>query len=52
MVRSFLNLIANTNMYIEVLLNWKIDKEILKNAPKWVYKLLKVLYSLKQAPQL
>jgi len=35
---------------MEVLLNWEINKEILKDILKWAYKLLKALYSLKQAP--
>ena len=47
MVGAFLNLIADIDIYIEVLPNWEINKEILKDIPKWVYKLLKALYSLK-----
>ena len=50
MVEAFLNLTANTNIYIEILPNWEINKEILKDVFKWAYKLLKALYSLKQAP--
>jgi len=46
-VRAFLNLTADINIYIEVLPNWEINKEILKDVPKWAYKLLKALYSLK-----
>ena len=46
-VKAFLNLIANIDIYIDVPPNWEINKEILKDVPKWVYKLLKVLYSLK-----
>ena len=49
-VRAFLNLIADIDIYIEVPPDWEINKEILKNTPKWAYKLLKALYSLKQAP--
>ena len=48
----FLNLIADIDIYIKVLPNWEINKEILKNTPKQAYKLLKALYSLKQVPQL
>ena len=51
-VKAFLNLIADIDIYINILPNQKINKEILKNVPKQVYNLLKVLYSLKQAPQL
>ena len=43
---------ADTDIYMEVLLDWEINEEILKDAPKWAYKLLKALYGLKQAPQL
>jgi len=50
MVKAFLNLIANTDIYIKVLPDWEINNEILKDVPKWVYKLLKVLYSLKHIP--
>jgi len=46
-VGAFLNLTADTDIYVEVLPNWEVNKEILKDAPKWVYKLLKALYSLK-----
>ena len=46
-VRAFLNLIANTDIYVDVLPNWEINKEILKDVLKWAYKLLKALYSLK-----
>ena len=51
-VKAFLNLIANTDIYIKVPPDQEINKEILKDIPKWAYKLLKALYSLKQAPQL
>ena len=51
-VRAFLNLIADINIYIKVPPNWEINKEILKDIPEWAYKLLKALYSLKQAPRL
>ena len=47
MVGAFLNLIADTDIYIKVLLDWEINKKILKDISKWAYKLLKVLYSLK-----
>ena len=40
-VGAFLNLAANTDIYIEVLPDWEINKEILKDVPKWAYKLLK-----------
>ena len=50
MVRVFLNLMADTDIYIEVLPNYEINKEILKDILKWAYKFLKVLYSLKQVP--
>ena len=33
-VRAFLNLITNIDIYIEVLPNWEINKEILKDASK------------------
>ena len=33
-VKAFLNLIANTDIYIDVPLNWEINKEILKDTPK------------------
>ena len=46
-VRAFLNLIADTDIYIEVPPDWEINKKILKDVPKWAYKLLKALYSLK-----
>ena len=46
-VRAFLNLIADTDIYIEVPPNWEINKKILKDVPEWVYKLLKALYGLK-----
>ena len=49
-VKAFLNLIADIDIYIKVPPNQEINKEILKNIFKQVYKLLKVLYSLKQAP--
>ena len=48
-VRAFLNLIANRDIYIKVLPNQEVNREILKNALEQVYKLLKALYSLKQA---
>jgi len=38
---------ADTDIYVKVLLNWKINEEILKNVFEWAYKLLKALYSLK-----
>ena len=38
---------ANIDIYIEVLPNQEINKEILKDIPKWAYKLLKALYNLK-----
>ena len=41
---------ADMDIYIEVLPDWEINEEILKDVPKWAYKLLKALYSLKQAP--
>ena len=41
---------VDTDIYIKVLPNQEINKEILKDVPEWAYKLLKVLYSLKQAP--
>ena len=47
MVRAFLNSIADIDIYIEVPPNWQINKEILKDIPKWAYKLLKALYGLK-----
>jgi hypothetical protein len=46
-VKAFLNSTADMDIYIKV-----PPEEILKDVPKWTYKLLKVLYSLKQAPQL
>ena len=49
-VRAFLNLTANIDIYVEVLPNQETNKEALKDVPKQVYKLLKALYSLKQAP--
>ena len=47
MVKAFLNLTADMNIYIKVPPNWEINKKILKDTPKQAYKLLKVLYSLK-----
>jgi hypothetical protein len=49
-VKAFLNLIADMDIYIKVPPDWEINEEILKDIPEWAYKLLKVLYSLKQAP--
>ena len=46
-VRAFLNLIADIDIYIDIPPDWEINKKILKNVPKWVYKLLKALYGLK-----
>jgi len=46
-VRAFLNLMADIDIYIEVPPDWEINKEILKDILKWAYKLLKVLYGLK-----
>ena len=46
-VKAFLNLIADTDIYIKVPPNWEINKEILKDTSKWAYKLLKALYGLK-----
>ena len=51
-IKAFLNLTADINIYIKVLPDQEINKEILKDTPKQAYKLLKALYSLKQAPQL
>jgi hypothetical protein len=33
-VGAFLNLIANTDIYIKVPPNWEINEEILKNVPE------------------
>ena len=41
---------ADTNIYIKVPFDWKINKEILKDALKWACNFLKALYGLKQAP--
>ena len=49
-VGAFLNLTADIDIYIDILPDWEINKKILKDIPKCAYKLLKVLYSLKQAP--
>ena len=49
-VEVFLNLMADIDIYIEVPPDWEINEEILKDVPKWVYKLLKALYGLKQVP--
>ena len=46
-VKAFLNLIADIDIYIDILPDWEINKEILKDVPEWVYKLLKALYGLK-----
>jgi len=51
-VGAFLNLTTDTDIYIKVPLDWEINEEILKDVFKWACKLLKALYSLKQAPQL
>ena len=51
-VKAFLNLIADIDIYMDILTNQEINKEILEDIPKQVYKLLKALYSLKQVPQL
>ena len=51
-IGAFLNLTADTDIYIDILPNWEINEEILKDIFKWVYKFLKALYGLKQAPQL
>ena len=48
-IKAFLNLTADIDIYIKVLPNWEINKKILKDAPEWAYKPLKALYSLKQA---
>ena len=48
-IKAFLNLTADIDIYIKVPSNQEINKEILKNTPKWAYRLLKALYSLKQA---
>jgi len=47
MVGVFLNLTADADIYVEVLPNWEINKEILKDVPEWACKLLKALYDLK-----
>ena len=49
-VEAFLNIIADIDIYIDIPPDQEINKEILKDVPKQVYKPLKVLYSLKQAP--
>ena len=49
-VGAFLNLIADTDIYIKVLPDGEINEEILKDVSEWAYKLLKVLYGLKQVP--
>ena len=46
-VKVFLNLTADTDIYIDIPPDWEINKEILKDIFKWIYKLLKALYSLK-----
>jgi hypothetical protein len=46
-VRAFLNLMADINIYVEVPPDWEINEEILKDVFKWAYKLLKALYGLK-----
>ena len=51
-VKAFLNLTADTDIYIKVPPDWEINEEILKDILKWACKLLKALYSLKQAPWL
>ena len=33
-VKAFLNLIANTDIYIDILPDWEINKEILKDVLK------------------
>ena len=33
-VRAFLNLIADIDIYIDILPDWEINEEILKNIPK------------------
>ena len=33
-VGAFLNLIADIDIYVKVLPNWEINKEILKDTPK------------------
>jgi hypothetical protein len=48
-VKAVLNLTADMDIYIKVPPNWEINEDILKDILKWAYKLLKVLYSLKQA---
>ena len=48
-VGAFLNLIADIDIYINVPPDQEINKKILKDVLKWVYKLLKALYGLKQA---
>jgi len=47
MVRAFLNLTTDIDIYIEVLPDWEINEEILKDIFKWACKFLKALYSLK-----
>ena len=51
-VKAFLNLIADTDIYIKIPPDWEINEEILKDTLKQAYKLLKALYGLKQAPRL
>jgi hypothetical protein len=49
MVGAFLNSPADTDISVEVPPNWKVNEKVLKDAPKWVCKLLN---GLKQAPRL
>jgi hypothetical protein len=49
-IEAFLNLLADTDIYVKVLPDWEIDEKVLQDTLKWVCKLLKALYGLKQAP--
>ena len=46
-LKFFLNLMADIDIYMEVLPDWEINEEILKDIPKQAYKFLKALYGLK-----
>ena len=51
-IRAFLNLIANRDIYVKVPPDQEVNRETLKDTLGQVCELLKALYSLKQAPRL
>ena len=50
--QAFLNSKADTEIYVEVPPEWKIDEMVMTDSPNRACKLIKALYGLKQAPRL